>query len=50
MEWLESLVKGELELSASVAAGVEREVMGDTVEGIFKSQVEVARDRYRRIL
>lgn len=48
--WLANLAKRELKLAPEVAAGVERQVMGDTVQGVLARQEPVARRRYREIL
>ncbi len=50
VEWLANLSKQELKLSPEIAARVEREVMGETVESILERQEQLARERYCRVL
>lgn len=39
-----------LQLSPEIAARIEREVMGDTMEGILERQEGIAREHYRKVL
>jgi hypothetical protein len=50
LDWLANLAKQELELSPEVAARVEGQVMGDTIQGILERQEPVARNHYARVL
>lgn len=45
---LRELANDELGLSSSIAAGIEREIMGDTIEAILERQRQATEQKYRR--
>ena len=47
-EWLKDFADNRLKLSPSIAADIEHEVMGGTIEAVLERQKQATREKYRR--